>query len=209
LILTPNQPFLDQAVVPTTPLEPLTPIAADDSQRAAIQMALDGKSFRLEGPPGTGKSQTITNLLASCLAHGKKVLFVAEKQTALDAVKKRLDACGLGDFCLNLHAKGDSDTRMRRNISEALTTALEKNIDPEDSKWQELDFTRKNIERKLNEYRDGVHNSRRPPLTPWNIHEDILELGIGEIEELPAAFVETFVETWQYSENVCKKLPII
>ena len=196
LILTPNQPFLDQAVTPTTPLEPLTPIAADDSQRAAIQMALDGKSFRLEGPPGTGKSQTITNLLASCLAHGKKVLFVAEKQTALDAVKKRLDACGLGDFCLNLHAKGDSDTRMRRNISDALTTALEKNIDPEDSKWQELDFTRKNTERKLNEYRDGVHNSRRPPLTPWNIHEDILELGIGEIEELPVAFVETFVETW-------------
>ena len=196
LILTPNQPFLDQAVAPTTPLEPLTPIAADDSQRAAIQMALDGKSFRLEGPPGTGKSQTITNLLASCLAHGKKVLFVAEKQTALDAVKKRLDACGLGDFCLNLHAKGDSDTRMRRNISEALTTALEKNIDPEDAKWQELDFTRKNAERRLNEYKDGVHNSQRPPLTPWNIHEDILELGIGEVEELPAAFVETFVETW-------------
>lgn len=196
LILTPNQPFVDQTVSSTTPLEPLTPIAADDSQRAAIQMALDGRSFRLEGPPGTGKSQTITNLLASCLAHGKKVLFVAEKQTALDAVKKRLDACGLGDFCLNLHAKGDSDTRMRKNISEALTTALEKNIDPEDAKWQELDFTRENTERKLNEYRDGVHDSRRPPLTPWNIHEDTLELGVGEKEDLPASFVAAFVETW-------------
>jgi len=196
LILTPNQPFVDQAATPEKPLEPLTPIAADDSQRAAIQMALDGKSFRLEGPPGTGKSQTITNLLASCLAHGKKVLFVAEKQTALDAVKKRLDACGLGDFCLNLHAKGDSDTRMRKNISVALTTALEKNIDPEDARWQELDFTRSNTERKLDEYRAGVHDSRRPPLTPWDVHEDMLELGAGDMEDLPASFVETFVDTW-------------
>ena len=213
LILTPNQPFIDQATPPATPFEPLTPIAADDSQRAAIQMALDGKSFRLEGPPGTGKSQTITNLLASCLAHGKKVLFVAEKQTALDAVKKRLDACGLGDFCLNLHAKGDSDTRMRKNISEALTTALEKNIDPEDAKWQELDFTRKNTERKLNEYRDGVHDSRRPPLTPWNIHEDMLELGDGEMEELPTTFVDSFIETWpvfrQHVQEVSDQLDAV
>jgi replication-associated recombination protein RarA len=65
------------------------------------------------GPPGTGKSQTITNLLASCIAVNKKVLFVAEKQTALNAVKDRLDACGLGKYTLNLHAKGDSDNKLR------------------------------------------------------------------------------------------------
>jgi hypothetical protein len=196
LMLTPNQPFVEPSVSPESRLPVLTPIAADDSQREAIQWALDGKSFRLEGPPGTGKSQTITNLLASSLAHGKKVLFVAEKQTALDAVKKRLDACGLGDFCLNLHAKGDSDTRMRKNISEALTTALDKDIDPEDEKWEEIEYLRQNLERRLNNYKDGVHGSKRPPLSPWSTHEDMLELGDGELEELPLTFVDNFVANW-------------
>ena len=57
----------------------------------------------IEGPPGTGKSQTITNLIAAALADGKTVLFVAEKMAALQVVYRRLEECGLGDFCLQIH----------------------------------------------------------------------------------------------------------
>lgn len=52
-------------------------------------------------PPGTGKSQTISNLIAQCLAENKRVLFVSEKIAALDVVYRRLRETGLGEFCIN------------------------------------------------------------------------------------------------------------
>lgn len=204
LMLTPNREFKLEAEKAEVPLKALTPIASDDSQREAIEMALSGASFRLEGPPGTGKSQTITNLLASCLAYKKKVLFVAEKQTALDAVKKRLDACGLGDFCLNLHAKGDSDTRLRKNITEAINTALEKDLDPEDSKWDDLSFAIESEQRVLDGYRDALHSSESGE-SLWKINEDLLDVDSGEIINLPHSFVEDFFSQWPKFRSLMQK----
>jgi hypothetical protein len=77
---------------------------ADSSQHSALVDAIKGENLVIEGPPGTGKSQTITNLIAAALAHGKRVLFVAEKLAALEVVKRRLDKAGLGEFCLELHS---------------------------------------------------------------------------------------------------------
>ncbi|GAA1871999.1 DUF3320 domain-containing protein [Myceligenerans crystallogenes] len=96
------------------------PIAADSSQIEAIRWAAAGKSFVLEGPPGTGKSQTITNLIAHCLAEGKRVLFVAEKQAALEVVRRRLDSVGLGPYCLDLHGKKLSAVSVRSQLTDAL-----------------------------------------------------------------------------------------
>lgn len=196
LMLTPNQPFPEDRRDVSLPLPALTPIPADDSQRDAVELALNGTSFRLEGPPGTGKSQTITNLLASCLAYKKKILFVAEKQTALDAVKKRLDVCGLGDFCLNLHAKGDSDTRLRKNITEAITTAQNKDLDPQDQKWEDLRFAIENEERLLNAYRDALHAAQDATESLWSVNELLLEVGSGDLVELPSEFTGRFFDLW-------------
>lgn len=80
------------------------PSPFDSSQLAAILEANRGKSFVLHGPPGTGKSQTITNMIANALYHGKKVLFVAEKMAALSVVSRRLEKMGLGDFALEMHS---------------------------------------------------------------------------------------------------------
>jgi very-short-patch-repair endonuclease len=77
---------------------------ADSSQHSALIDALRGKNLVIEGPPGTGKSQTITNLIAAALAKGKSVLFVAEKLAALEVVRSRLDDADLGIFCLELHS---------------------------------------------------------------------------------------------------------
>ena len=77
---------------------------ADSSQHEAIEAVKRGAHLVIDGPPGTGKSQTIANIIAECLAAGKTVLFVSEKTAALDVVKRRLDECGLGDFCLELHS---------------------------------------------------------------------------------------------------------
>jgi very-short-patch-repair endonuclease len=94
-------------------------VDADSSQLEAIQMARSGTSFVLQGPPGTGKSQTITNIIAECLYSGKKVLFVSEKQAALNVVYNKLQQANLTDFCLELHSNKASKKEV---ISELCRT---------------------------------------------------------------------------------------
>lgn len=84
--------------------EAYLPVTVDSSQLRAINMAAADLSFVLHGPPGTGKSQTITAMVANALTKGKTVLFVAEKVAALEVVQKRLTALGIEDFCLELHS---------------------------------------------------------------------------------------------------------
>ncbi|MEA4890618.1 MAG: DUF3320 domain-containing protein [Clostridiaceae bacterium] len=103
------------------PEQTFLPISADASQLAAIHAAGEGQSFVLHGPPGTGKSQTITNLIANALARGKTVLFVAEKMAALTVVQRRLEAIGLGPFCLELH----SNKSRKKDVLEQLRLASE------------------------------------------------------------------------------------
>jgi very-short-patch-repair endonuclease len=81
-----------------------TILDADATQRQCIAAAEAGHSFVMDGPPGSGKSQTIANLIAQLLAKGKTVLFVSEKAAALEVVQKRLRAAGLGDYTLELHS---------------------------------------------------------------------------------------------------------
>ena len=105
------------------PKRTLTPLVADSSQYEAIALSQTGKTFVLHGPPGTGKSQTITNMIANALNDGKRVLFVAEKQAALDVVKKRLDAIGIGDFCLELYANKTDKSEVVKKLESTLALA--------------------------------------------------------------------------------------
>ena len=80
------------------------PLPYDSTQLSAILKAAEGKSFILDGPPGTGKSQTIVNMIVNAIYHGKTVLFVAEKKAALDVVADRLRKIKLDRFCMELHS---------------------------------------------------------------------------------------------------------
>ena len=82
---------------------------------------LAGRSLVIHGPPGTGKSQTIANLIAAMVARGRKVLFVAEKRAAIDAVLSRLVGVGLGDLVLDIH----EGTRDRQRIAAGLGATLD------------------------------------------------------------------------------------
>jgi len=95
---------------------------ADSSQHSALIDSLKGKHLVIEGPPGTGKSQTITNLIGAAMAHNKTVLFVAEKLAALEVVKGRLDKAGLGDFCLEMH----SHKSQKKQVLDSIKTRLNK-----------------------------------------------------------------------------------
>ena len=94
---------------------------ADSSQRSAIDAVLEGRSLVIHGPPGTGKSQTIANLIAAMVARGRKVLFVAEKRAAIDAVLSRLIGVNLGDLVLDIH----EGTRDRQRIAADLGATLD------------------------------------------------------------------------------------
>ena len=110
----------DISTLKTDETENILPIPADGSQLQAVVAATSGRSFVLQGPPGTGKSQTITNLIAANLMAGKKVLFVAEKQAALDVVKVRLEDIGLSKFVLDMHGTGNVNKAVRNQIKAAI-----------------------------------------------------------------------------------------
>ena len=95
---------------------------ADSSQHSAIIDVKNGKSLVINGPPGTGKSQTITNIVASAIADGKKVLFVSEKLAALEVVKQRLTSAGLGDFCLELHSHKTQKKQLLESIEQRMSS---------------------------------------------------------------------------------------
>ncbi len=123
------------------------PLSADASQLFAIEAACRGDSFVLHGPPGTGKSQTITTMIANALAQDRTVLFVAEKMAALEVVEKRLNKIGLGPFCLELH----SNKAKKRAVLEQLRLATEvtKNTSPAEyaARAQQIAQVRKELTR--------------------------------------------------------------
>ena len=109
---------LDEKLMPA---DMAVPMSADSSQLAAVYEASLGRSFVLHGPPGTGKSQTITNMIANALFQGKSVLFVAEKMAALSVVQKRLAKIGLDPFCLELHSNKSNKRAVLNQLESALS----------------------------------------------------------------------------------------
>ena len=131
------------------------PMNADSSQLAAILYSQMGKSFVLHGPPGTGKSQTITNIIAQNLAVGRRVLFVSEKKVALDVVYRRLSNIGLRPFCLELHSNKSGKTEVLAQFSEALQVA--EAVIPRD--WEQLVEELQRTRQELNEYVRALHKT--------------------------------------------------
>ena len=139
------------------PREVLCPRSADSSQLAAVMAAADGHDFVLEGPPGTGKSQTITNIIAHCLAVGKRVLFVAEKRAALDVVHRRLREDGLEPFCLELHSNKTGKADVLAQFDRSLKFVEES----ETTDWELRAAELERLRTALNGYTRALH--RRLP----------------------------------------------
>lgn len=108
-------------VAPTDEADLCLPMPADGSQIEAVKATSAGHTFVLEGPPGTGKSQTITNMIADGLAQGRSILFVAEKQAALSVVKDRLSAVGLDILVLDVHSKDQSLNGVRQQLKRSIS----------------------------------------------------------------------------------------
>jgi len=139
------------------PKDIVTPLPADSSQLAAVMAAAEGQDFVLIGPPGTGKSQTITNMIAQCLATGKSVLFVAEKTAALNVVHRRLREHGLENFCLELH----SNKAERKRFLSQLRASWEAGTADGAEEWISVNHRLRIRRDELNTYVDALH-ARQP-----------------------------------------------
>ena len=131
---------------------------ADSSQQAVIEAVRAGANLVIKGPPGTGKSQTIANLIASLSGDGKRVLFVAEKRAAIDAVVGRLDRLGLGDLVLDAH----SGATNRRRLAQELGAALERASDAADPDTSEVERTLLERRTRLTDHATALHERREP-----------------------------------------------
>lgn len=174
------------------------PIDVDSSQLEAVIASGMGKSFILHGPPGTGKSQTITNIIANALYHGKRVLFVAEKMAALSVVQQRLAEVGLAPFCLELHSNKVTKSHVLGQLAEALDTPRTVSAPDFQEKGAQLQQQRQ----ELIAYVDALHGTRA---NGWSLHELIHRYLHTPLSSLvvpatnfdPTVFSRTHTETLQ------------
>jgi hypothetical protein len=159
-------PRPEQLDVTVGPEDLFIPLPADSSQIAAIVASAKGCNFVLDGPPGTGKSQTIANMIAHNLSLGRRVLFVAEKMAALDVVKRRLDQNGLGEFCLELHSNKTSKVEVLKQLERAWDTrdALT------DKEWRREARAVRRLRDRLNAIVTLLHQTHP---NGWTLHQAI------------------------------------
>ncbi|MHC9539373.1 MAG: DUF3320 domain-containing protein [Vulcanimicrobiota bacterium] len=134
----------------------LCPVDADSSQLAAVYASEKDQSFVIVGPPGTGKSQTITNIIAHTISQGKTVLFVAEKMAALNVVYQRLKKSGLSPFCLELHSTKTHKSDIIRQFQEALDVARYS----APGEWKSRTAELQKLRAQLNDYLMALHRPR-------------------------------------------------
>jgi RecA/RadA recombinase/very-short-patch-repair endonuclease len=138
-------------------IEDAAPILIDDAdaaQHSAVVDVMRGKNLVIEGAPGTGKSQTIANIVANALYAGKTVLVVANKRAALDAVKWRMDVAGLGDFCLELHSDRAQPKAILDRLSRRYDMGRDRGYEPA---WA-IDVRKlRHARSRVREYLDALH----------------------------------------------------
>ena len=146
--LSPSE--LDQRVKPK---DIFTPLNCDSSQLVAVEASTKSQDFVLEGPPGTGKSETIANIIIHNIALGRRVLFVAEKIAALQVVYRRIEKLGLGHLCLELH----SNKANKKAVLDQFRRATSRRVTTETETWKQDATKLLEAREELNEYVSALH----------------------------------------------------
>ena len=176
------------------PQDLLTPLPADSSQLAAVLACSAGRDFILVGPPGTGKSQTITNIIAQCLGEAKTVLFIAEKAAALDVVHRRLVATGLGDAVLELH----SNKTDRKSVLAQLGRSWDRASRATEEQWIEVTEELRLSRDQLNAYVEALHAKGSQG---FSVFDAVSSIALGE-----PPFEISFVSKDAHDEESYKRL---
>ena len=181
------------------PDEEFCVVEADSSQQCAINGIAVGQSAVVHGPPGTGKSQTITNLIATLVGNGKTVLFVAEKRAALEVVQRRLKASGLEHLAMDLHGAELSPKKVMERVARTLTSVRNAPLPHAE------DVHRQFVDRrlKLNSHNQKIHTiCARSGRTIYDMQGRLLRLPVEAQTPLRWRAAELAMITPQASEQV-------
>lgn len=182
----------------------LLPINADATQLRAISAATAGNSFVLHGPPGTGKSQTITNIIANALYCGKRVLFVAEKMAALSVVQNRLAAIGLGPFCLELHSNKARKSEVLAQLQKTMEIIRKQAPDSFKSEAERLNQLRK----VLNEHVEVLHKKQAYGYSLYDLFNEYIQYPEAK-DDIPFSAEELSAldrEKWNQWTDIAEEL---
>ena len=145
---------------------------ADASQSYVVNAALAGRNMVVEGPPGTGKSQTIANIIATSVAAGRTVLFVAQKRAAVSAVLDRLTAKDLNHLVLDLFAASSS----RRFVADQLQAALDRQGSAGPANTDALHYSLESARGRLVRHNTAMHD----PTRGWGISVfDLMQISMA------------------------------
>jgi very-short-patch-repair endonuclease len=165
---------------------------ADASQSFVVNAALAGRNLVVEGPPGTGKSQTIANIIATSVAAGRSVLFVAQKRAAVSAVLDRLAGVDLGHLVLDLFAASSS----RRFVSEQLQSVLDRQASAGEARVDELHYALGRSRDLLVRHKDALHS----PTRAWGVSvAEMIALSLATPAEVEgdARVARADLERWE------------
>jgi len=181
------------------PIELHHVVDADSSQTVVIAEAAGGRSLVVKGPPGTGKSQTITNIIAAAVARGRKVLFVAEKMAALDVVHRRLQQAGLGSLTLELHSNKVSKRTVLEELKRTRDAVLRRPR-TEMAIVQKLGDTRA----ELNSFAKRLHAPIQPSgLSPFAILGRLARL---QNADNPEAYPLAGADAWTQEDSASRRI---
>lgn len=197
--------------------------AADPCQSRAVKLARQSRGLVVHGPPGTGKSQTITNVIGDHLSRGERVLLVCDKRTALDVVANRLEHMGLGKLCALIHDPQRDQRELYRTVREQLDELPEARTDSRaERKLAKLDEDLQSLHTELTLVHEALMT--RDAATGLSFHELVGEwlalttaaqAGAGsepnapvalDVAEAPDAIDATLAQLDQYAQDVTDAL---
>lgn len=144
----------------------------DESQDRILTAFRKNQNFVVHGPPGTGKSHTILNIIAEAIANNKKVLVVCQKRAALDVIYNRLSSEGFGDYLalVNDHERDKKHifSKLKNLIDSARKLVATETVFSSENQLEQLS---KNIDIAISQLNDLA-----------NIQQKVLSIGLSPYE---------------------------
>lgn len=143
----------------TPELERYFTVASDPSQENAVLQSRQYPGLLIEGPPGTGKSQTIVNMIADAIGRNKTILLVCQKKAALEVVYKRLVAEGLNNRAIMINDVNADRNIVISSIREQLDRLFKSPVDTHwEAKREQIANQITQLEHQLDSYHQALHH---------------------------------------------------
>ncbi|HSU66750.1 MAG TPA: AAA domain-containing protein, partial [Tepidisphaeraceae bacterium] len=183
--------------------------AADPSQSRAVRLARECQGLVIHGPPGTGKSQTITNIIGDHLWHGQRVLVVCDKRTALDVVIDRLDRLGLRKLVALVYDPQRDRRELYKSIRQQLDDLPDLKSDPRAQREvDQLDGELQKLHDELTRYTSAL--SQKDEQSGLSFHDMVgqwLGAAADEIPEIsPKVLASVTLEMLQSNKQAIGEL---